>query len=864
MIEMLIPLLMQQQQKAAQKVSLSNITSDMAPIGGILQAMSLSKDGNANPTMGAIGGAVSGASAGASAGPFGALLGAILGGTSGYGSANKANADYFDYKTLQDQMMLSEKTISPDAGLFGKGGLMGTDQITPVQMDEDEYYVTPDMSIYKSKSESKHEKMEAKEITDLVQPQSYAFSERLKFKPKTFKDTIVGYGLAHYSENNEYELEEIELGDVLGDSKKAISFSEGAKMIKDKFKTVREDDKDIDVLTKITNQENKIARAPYINKLIQIQEKQPVAKEETFTPLRFASGGPIPGMDMNQLLQLLSRINGNNINLGVDNGSYGGSYINPLPNSNTKVGYKYGNPNTNFFAMPGVNRTGTNWNTLDMITNGERTMAPLDANSILNNMPNVAPTYNQNGYTSPSDVGGLAMQDLIGGQQSMPGRPMPSAVPGVSMSQLLAQRLTPVATPAALDSKSVLKNMPKIPAARNYNDYTMNSTTQAEANAANANTPASGDLFSQFGDKLKELDKTNEELYKKGGTDINSLYKKLGTRAGASAILNGLAIGLQDTQVNPNLTSTRFVDGMFEELSPAAADAASAAGFSRAGGLISAMSPNNQEAALNVAPQLFDAALRQSNTSQLNTMLDNLATRRAKYSFLNSAQTRNTAERNRAEQITSDLLNQKRSGTASNITQYLSNMSDIDTSKLGFNRLNDSQYQQNRLALFEKGMALASGKAKYDLAKESSDKQIDAMIGNNKTNTQQSPSTFNVPITGGYTPPVDNNGPTLSEVGALAMQDLLGGQQIMPTATSSTPLLVKKRIGGNGSYKLERDNWPDLSVDTPTNITPSFSTTASPIQGMTMEQLLKILGSASTLRPGMNKNYKLEGDNWLQ
>ncbi len=293
------------QNELNQKVQnkLQEIPSILGGFGNIASQMSLSEDGNANVGMSALGGSLQGAASLSALGPLGMIGGLLLGGATGYMSANKSNADYFDKKDLEDSLYLSGKTINPS--IYGAGGLVDMDALIPAQMDKDEMYVTPGLKIFKSKSKSTHEKMDRNQVTDVLAPKSFVFSNRKKFVPKNHMDEILGYGIAYYNEDEDtFELEEVKMKDVFSDSKKPMSYSKGAEIVKKKFKTVK-DDKAKDLLTEITNQENLQARLPYLTKLIGMHQKDN-RKVDKMLPLLFGDGG----MPYEKLYAQLAKLQG--------------------------------------------------------------------------------------------------------------------------------------------------------------------------------------------------------------------------------------------------------------------------------------------------------------------------------------------------------------------------------------------------------------------------------------------------------------------------------------------------------------------------------------------------------------------------
>lgn len=270
---------------------LGQIPDTVAGIGSGLQTVATSSEGNSNVGLAGLGGGLQGFGAGLNAGILPAIGLGLVGAASGVQNAAQTNADYFDDKALSQQFELSSKTVSPS--ILGKGGrIIGGEDITPVQLEDEELYVTEDLSIYDSKADKKHEDMEDSDITDFVKANSYALSNRLEFNPEDYEDELLGYGLAHYNEDDDFELEEVKMGDVIK-GKGPIPFSKAGDMIRKHFKVVDEDKDHTDLLTKITNQENKQARRPYLNRLIQIHEGQTEVSNQRILPAKYGKGGKI-------------------------------------------------------------------------------------------------------------------------------------------------------------------------------------------------------------------------------------------------------------------------------------------------------------------------------------------------------------------------------------------------------------------------------------------------------------------------------------------------------------------------------------------------------------------------------------------
>lgn len=197
-------------------------------------------------------------------------------------------------QTVNQAFNLSTKTMPLNRGYFGPGGEVIDPESDYVvsQMDKGERFVTPTLKIYKSKSKKMHEDMEDDEVTDIIKSGSFAFSERKFFTPDDYDDDVLGYGVAHYEEDEDFELEAVNLAQVFKDPNKEISFSDGVGEIEKYYKTKDDNNKNIDIFDKITNQENIQARAPYVLKLMEIHKGDTSAKSPII-PQKFGYGGQV-------------------------------------------------------------------------------------------------------------------------------------------------------------------------------------------------------------------------------------------------------------------------------------------------------------------------------------------------------------------------------------------------------------------------------------------------------------------------------------------------------------------------------------------------------------------------------------------
>ncbi len=579
--------------------------------GSVLGQTALSEDGMSNTRQATLGGALQGFGAGASLGPLGAIGGALLGGVSGFGAANQSNADFYDGQALNQAFNLSSKTVNPTA--FGKGGFIDDD--LAVQMELGESYMTPELEIFDSKATKTHKKMGKDEITDVVKPESFVFSNQKDYDPDKHKDTLLGYGVAHYSEDGNHSLDKVTMADVFGDSKKKMTFSEGVRKLRSHYKTVGVGEDDTDLLTQITNQENLQARMPFANELIKAHRGDKT-KQEKFEPQQYAMGDVVRRRP--------------NFNIGQD----------------VPVGY---------------------------------------------------------------------MRDELGRVV-----PDPNYVPQ-PITQGLAQ-------PTALPTGSRIDS-----------------------------------LFSDFGDDLDMMEQQNAQDFANTNQQTGALFNRMGARSGLASLAQGIATGMQSTQVNPNLVDTRFSDQMFEEMSPAMVDQMADQNMARANSTIANVSRTSPQVANQLAPRLFEASLRQGNNQRAQINNSNMAQRRAKYSFLNSAGNANSAARNQADEATRNLINKKRQNLAGVATGFLGNADRLDVNEYGMNRAAEGQFNNNNMSIMQNQMNSNAMQARMDAMSQSFKDRYSAMSMQGR---------------GGATP--QPSAPTPMSLLPIQGAQVLQGQQVAP------------------------------------------------------------------------------------
>ena len=189
----------------------------------------------------------------------------------------------------------------------------------PIQTEEGETVVIPNLMINDVAATEKHKDMDDDEITDIVPEGSYIFSH-LKSKMvdagklKDHED-ILGIGVGHYDEHMITGPEELRLSDIV---KKKATFADASREVKKYYPTRDKDCKDI--FTETTNKDNLDSRIAPIAKLVELQEKRNAKKrrkEQALEPLNapvpiFQQGGAVNNdiaFNNAPLLELIDSLN---------------------------------------------------------------------------------------------------------------------------------------------------------------------------------------------------------------------------------------------------------------------------------------------------------------------------------------------------------------------------------------------------------------------------------------------------------------------------------------------------------------------------------------------------------------------------
>lgn len=232
--------------------------------------------GQGDPMMGALGGGMSGLAKGG-------LLGGILGAGFGLIQAGQARADYENVLQAQRDQHLLDRTTQPE--YMADGGIIKLAK--KLQTEVGEMIALPDAQISKVKASKKHKDMDRDEITDIVPEGAIVFSEKKTFSPKKYADKKLSEALAYYDEFDQYELGELKVGDILGDSKK-MSYADAVAKVKKYYPCTEEKS----LVAEQTNELNKKSRVPILQFLYNLQSGNRVKKEtDEVEEIEHAEGG---------------------------------------------------------------------------------------------------------------------------------------------------------------------------------------------------------------------------------------------------------------------------------------------------------------------------------------------------------------------------------------------------------------------------------------------------------------------------------------------------------------------------------------------------------------------------------------------
>lgn len=292
---------LQRRRQQAQQGAMSSIGDMTSTTGNILSMVGNMPGQDSNMALSGIGGGLQGASAGIASGNLGAALGGgIMGLAQGLLRSAQNKSEMAQQEYDRERTLIQDKTVGAFRGYYGKGGEVTADgeeqEIVPIQAEKYnsvvETILLPDLSIVDSKATVKHDKMKSNEITDVVPVGSRVFSAQpnkaIKNDLKEEED-FLGYDPIEYNENKKTKpIKEVLFSELFKKDRK-LTPAELLGRVRTKFKT---SDREQDVFTEVTNEENLSSRIPYVDRLIALVEKEKLPKRD-MKVAKYRDGGKV-------------------------------------------------------------------------------------------------------------------------------------------------------------------------------------------------------------------------------------------------------------------------------------------------------------------------------------------------------------------------------------------------------------------------------------------------------------------------------------------------------------------------------------------------------------------------------------------
>lgn len=190
-------------------------------------------------------------------------------------------------------------------GGFSKFPLGGQPQeqpeLVPIQTEEGEIIVHPNLLITQVNARKKHKSMDDDEVTDILSSDSYILSNdpKMRISKESTEDIIMGIKSQPYSEDEQaMEPETIEFEEIFGNNKK-MTPAELGLAIRNKFPIINKtrNFEFSDVFTEETNKRNLESRSPYLEVLMALNEFKKMGKD---SPFKFKHGGPVKMRHLNK------------------------------------------------------------------------------------------------------------------------------------------------------------------------------------------------------------------------------------------------------------------------------------------------------------------------------------------------------------------------------------------------------------------------------------------------------------------------------------------------------------------------------------------------------------------------------------
>lgn len=130
-----------------------------------------------------------------------------------------------------------------------------------VQLEDDEIIVTPNMDIMETSARDTHEQMKSDVVTDIIRPEDYVLSNKLKISRKEAEKMSLGFGAMLYREGKIPDMPmEHTIADLFKEGEKSMTLAEYGKRVRKKLPVTDKEDP----FSQKTNAANRAARLPYL------------------------------------------------------------------------------------------------------------------------------------------------------------------------------------------------------------------------------------------------------------------------------------------------------------------------------------------------------------------------------------------------------------------------------------------------------------------------------------------------------------------------------------------------------------------------------------------------------------------------
>lgn len=130
-----------------------------------------------------------------------------------------------------------------------------------VQLEDDEMIITPNMDIMETSARDTHKQMKSDVVTDIIRPEDYVLSNKLKINRKEAEKMSLGFGAMLYREGKIPDMPmEHTIADLFKEGEKSMTLAEYGKRVRKKLPVTDKEDP----FSQKTNAANRAARLPYL------------------------------------------------------------------------------------------------------------------------------------------------------------------------------------------------------------------------------------------------------------------------------------------------------------------------------------------------------------------------------------------------------------------------------------------------------------------------------------------------------------------------------------------------------------------------------------------------------------------------